>query len=242
MLSARTRISSCLRSSPESGKPGIQVGLKGLPNDKFLDGADGMADEVDVFVLQPGAKQRSGDHREGHLHQVGVDIDGADTDLSVEIPQRLGEGVLHDRGQSLKLFSIETLLDKTPLCAPGFPVGGEKTFAQEVAHPLYLNFGFLVIFRVGLQYVLNDGGIGSNDGLFKATQIEPECVAEEFGVLRQDLHGIAGHRARIRKGAKSGNNGYRCGQRHTSLPGWLSSAENRGGFHVVCLKRSGSHR
>ena len=41
------------------GKPGIQVGLKGLPNDKFLDGADGMADEVDVFVLQPCAKQRS---------------------------------------------------------------------------------------------------------------------------------------------------------------------------------------
>jgi hypothetical protein len=81
------------------------------------------------------------------------------------------------------LFSIETLLDKAPLCTPGFPVGGEKTFAQEVAHPLYLNFGFLIIFRIGLQDVLNDGGIGSNDELFNTTQIEPECVAEEFGVL-----------------------------------------------------------
>ena len=110
-------------------KPGIQIGLKGLPNNKFLNGADGMADEVDVFVLQLGAKQRSGDHREGHLHQVRVDIDWADTDLSVEIPQRLGEGVLHDSGQSLKLLSVETLLDETPLCTPGFPVGGQKTFA-----------------------------------------------------------------------------------------------------------------
>ena len=116
------------------------------------------------------------------------------------------------------MFSIETLLDETPLRAPGFPVGGEKTFAQEVAHPLHLNFGFLVVLRIGLQHVLNDGGIGGDDGLFNAAKIEPECVAEEFGVLRQHLYGIAGHRARIRKGAKSGNNGYRCGQRYTSLP------------------------
>jgi hypothetical protein len=87
--------------------------------------------------------------------------------LSVEIPQRLGEGVLHDRGQSLELLSIEALLDETPLRAPGFSVGGEKTFAQEVAHPLYLNFGLLVILRIGLQHVLNDGGIGRNDGLFE---------------------------------------------------------------------------
>ena len=81
------------------------------------------------------------------------------------------------------MFAIETLLDKTPLCAPGFPVGGEKAFAQEVAHPLHLNFRFLVVLRVGLQHMLNDGGIGSNDGFFKATYIEPECVAVEFGVL-----------------------------------------------------------
>ena len=100
--------------------------------------------------------------------------------MPVEFPQRFGERVLHDRRKSLKLFSIETLLDKTPLCAPGFPVGGQKTFAQEVAHPLHLNFGFLVILRVGLQHVLNDGGIGRNDGFLKATQIEPERVAEEL--------------------------------------------------------------
>ena len=135
--------------------------------------------------------------------------------MSVEIPQRLGEGVLHDRGQSIELLSIEALLDEAPLRAPGFPVGGEKTFAQEVAHPLHLNFGFVVVLRIGLQHVLNDGGIGGNDRLFETAQIEPECVAEEFGVLGQNLHGIAGHRARIRKGAKSGNNGYRCGQGHT---------------------------
>ena len=198
------------------GKPGIHVGLKGLPNDEFLDGADGVADEVDVFVFQLGAEQRPGDHGEGHFHQVGVNIDGAGTGLSFEIPQRLGERVLHDRGESLELFSIETLLDQAPLSAPGFTVGGEKAFAQEVAHPLYLNFRFLVVLRVGLQYVLNDVGIGGDDGLFKAAYIEPECVAEEFGVLCQDLHGIADHGGRVRKGTKSGNDGYRRGQRYTS--------------------------
>src|ERR1700678_3865891 len=38
------------------GEPGIQIGLKGLPDNEFLDGADGMADKIDVFILQPGAK------------------------------------------------------------------------------------------------------------------------------------------------------------------------------------------
>ncbi len=165
------------------GKPGIHVRLKGLPNDELLDGADGMADQVDVFVLQLGAKQRSGDHREGHFHQVRVNVDGANTDLSFEFLQRLGERVLHDGRQGLKLFSIETLLDKTPLCAPGFPVGGEKAFAQEMAHPLHLNFRFLVVLRVGLQHMLNDVGIGGNNGFFNAAYIEPERVAVEFGVL-----------------------------------------------------------
>ena len=34
--------------------------------------ADGVADEVDVFVLQAGAEERfQGDHREGDLHQGG---------------------------------------------------------------------------------------------------------------------------------------------------------------------------
>src|SRR5271155_2488222 len=37
-------------------EPRIQIGLKGLPNYEFLDGADGMAYEIDVFVLQPRAK------------------------------------------------------------------------------------------------------------------------------------------------------------------------------------------
>ena len=97
--------------------------------------------------------------------------------------QRLGERVLHDRRQSLKLLSIETLLDKAALCAPGFPVGGKKAFAQEVAHPLHLYFRFLVVLRVGLQHMLNDAGIGSNNGFLKTTYIEPECVAVEFGVL-----------------------------------------------------------
>ena len=165
---------------------------------------------------------------------MGVDIDGADTDLSVEIPQRLGEGVLHDRGQNVQLFSIETLLDETPLRAPGFSVGGEKTFAQEVAHPLHLNFGFLVVLRIGLQHVLNDSGIDGNDRLFETTQIEPECVAEGFGVLGQNLHRIAGHRARIRKGAKSGNNGDRRGR--TSYPAVLILAWNRRKSHVTCRK------
>jgi hypothetical protein len=98
------------------------------------------------------------------------------------------------------LLAIEALLDEAPLRAPGFPVSGEKTFAQEVAHPLHLNFGLLVILRIGLQHVLNDGGIGGNDGLFKATHIEPECVAEECRVFGQNLYGIA---AIARESAKS---------------------------------------
>ena len=62
-------------------------------------------------------------------------------------------------------------------------MSSKKAFAQEVAHPFYLNFRFLVVLRVGLQHVLNDGGIGSNNGFFKTAYIEPECVAVEFGVL-----------------------------------------------------------
>jgi len=30
--------------------------------------------------------------------------------------------------------------------------------------------------------VLNDGGIDRNDRFFETTQIDPECVAEVFGV------------------------------------------------------------
>jgi hypothetical protein len=106
-------------------------------------------------------------HREGNLHHEGVDIDWADTGLSVEIPQRVGEGVLHDRGQNIELLPIEARLDETPLRAPGFSVGGEKTFAQEVAHPLHLNFGLVVVLRIGLQHVLNDGGIDGYNRLLE---------------------------------------------------------------------------
>ncbi len=62
-------------------------------------------------------------------------------------------------------------------------MGGEKALAQEMAHPLHLNFGFVVIFRIGLQHVLNDRGIGGYDGLFDAAKMEPECVAMEVGVF-----------------------------------------------------------
>src|SRR5580704_579477 len=68
-------------------KPRIEVGLNGLTNQKFLNGRDGLADEVDVFVLQVGAKKRSAYHLESNLHQLGIDIDGAHTSLPVEIPQ-----------------------------------------------------------------------------------------------------------------------------------------------------------
>ena len=155
-------------------KPGIQVGLNGLTDHKFLDDRDGPTDEVDVVVFQPGAKQRPADHLEGNFHQEGVNIDGAEVGLSVEILQRLREGILHDRGQNVQLFSIETLLDEAPLRAPDFPVAGEKTFAEEVAHPLHLNFGFVVVLRISLQHVLNDDRIGSYDGLSDAAKVEPE--------------------------------------------------------------------
>ena len=125
------------------GEPGIQVGLQRLPDDEFLDGGDGVADEVDVFVLEVGAEERARDHGEGHLHEVGVDVDGAVVDLAVELAQRVGEGVLHDRGQGFELLAVKTLLDEAALGTPGFSVGGEQAFAQEVAHALYLDVGLL---------------------------------------------------------------------------------------------------
>ena len=123
----------------------------------------------------------------------------------VEIPQRLREGVLHDRGQNVQLSSIETFLDEAPLYSPGFSVGGEKTFAQEVAHPFHLNFGFVVIFRIGLQHVLNNGGISGNNSLLDTTQIKSKGVSEVFRVLRENPDGIEGHPSRIGKRAQSGN-------------------------------------
>ena len=123
--------------------------------------------------------------------------------MCVKISQGLREGVLHDGGERVQQSAIKALLDQTPLGAPGFSVGSKKTLPQKVAHPFDLNFGFLVVLRVGLQDMLNDGGIGRNDSLFQATQIEPECITEGCGVLRQDVHGISGHGARIREGTKS---------------------------------------
>ena len=142
---------------------------------------------------------------------------GPSLGLSVEIPQRVGEGVLHDRGQNFELLSFKTRLDQTPLCFPGFPLGGEKAFAQEVAHPLLLDLGFVIVLRVGLQHMLNDDGIGGDNGFFDAAKIEAESFAMEFGVLGKNLYGIAGHGARIQEGLGSGDGGYALRQGHASL-------------------------
>ncbi|MGA2455997.1 MAG: hypothetical protein ABSF85_00275 [Terriglobales bacterium] len=45
-----------------------------------------------------------------------------------------------------------------------------------MAHPLHLNLGLVVVFRIRLQHVLNDGGIGGYNGLLDAAKIEPEAV------------------------------------------------------------------
>ena len=58
-------------------------------------------DDVNVVVFQPGSEQRSPDHAEGHLHEVGVDVDGAASGLPVEIPHRVGKRILHDRGENV---------------------------------------------------------------------------------------------------------------------------------------------
>ena len=137
--------------------------------------------------------------------------------MSVEIPQRLGEGVLHDRGQNFELLSFKTRLDEAPLRAPGLPLSGEKTLAQEMAHPLLLDFRLVVVLRIRLQHVLNDDGIGGDNGLLDAAKIEPEGVAMEFGVLGENLYRIVGHRARIQEGAESGDGGHALRQGHASL-------------------------
>jgi hypothetical protein len=80
---------------------------------------------------------------------------------------------------------------------------------QEVAHSFYLNFGFLVVLRIGLQDMLNDGRVDGNHRLLEATYMDPECVTEGFVVAGQNLHRIASHRARIRKAVKPGDNGNR---------------------------------
>ena len=103
------------------------------------------------------------------------------------------------------MLSFETFLDQASLRAPRLPVGGEKAFAQEVSHPLHLNFGFVVVLRIGLQHVLNDGGIDGYDCLSDTAKVEAERAAELACVLGENLNGIEGHRARIREGARSRN-------------------------------------
>ena len=107
------------------------------------------------------------------------------------------QGILHDRGQNVQLFAVEALLDEAPLRAPDFPVAGEETLAQEVPHTLRLNFGLVIVLRIRLQHVLDDGGTGGYDGFLNAAEIEPEGVAKEFGVFRKHPYGIEGHPARI---------------------------------------------
>src|SRR5208337_228894 len=137
--------------------------------------------------------------------------------MSVEVLQRVGEGVLHDRGDHFELLSLKTRLDEAPLRAPSLPLSGEKTFAQEMAHALHLNLGLAIVLRVRLQHVLNDDGIGGDNGLLDAAKIESEGVAVERGVLREHLYRIVGHGARIQEGAESGDGGNALRQGHASL-------------------------
>ena len=64
--------------------------------------------------------------------------------------------------------------------------------------------------------MLNDDGIGGYNGLLDAAKIESEGVAMERSVLRENLYRIAGHRARIQEGAKSGDGGHALRQDHAS--------------------------
>ncbi len=121
--------------------------------------------------------------------------------LGVEVAQRIGHRVLHDGRQRFKLLRSETLLDEPPLVAPGVSLGGEQTLSQEVAHALHLNFGLMVVLRVRLQHMLNDGRIDGDDRFFETTQIDTEGVPVRLGIPGQNLCGIAGHCGRIRKTA-----------------------------------------
>jgi hypothetical protein len=48
--------------------------------------------------------------------------------------------------------------------------------------------------------MLNDSRVDGYDRFLDAAQVKPEGITEGFAVLREDLHGIAGHRTRICEG------------------------------------------
>ena len=53
-IRARTHL-LVLAEFSRNGEPGVEIGLKGLPDDEFLDGADGLTDKLDVFIPEPSA-------------------------------------------------------------------------------------------------------------------------------------------------------------------------------------------
>ena len=205
-----------------SGKPRVHVRLQRLPDDELLHRANGVAHQRDVLILEVRPEQRTGDHGEGHLHEVGVDVDGAVTNLRVELLHGFGERILHDRGERIELFAVETLLNQTTLRAPGFAVGCQQPLAQEVPHPFHLDVGLLVVLRIGLQNVLHDRRAGRDDGLFKAAQVELKRFTVPLCVGGEDFNRIGDDGAGIREGAETGNCRDVDFRHRTSLTGtWL---------------------
>ena len=119
---------------------------------------------------------------------------------------------------SLELLAVKALLDEAALGAPGFAVGGEQALAEEVAHPFYLDVGLLVVLPVGLEDLLNDGGIDGDDGFFNAAEVEAKGVAVLREIRLQGGDGVAGEGGRIREGAEAGNGGDGGGQRVPRSP------------------------
>ena len=116
-------------------------------------------------------------------------------DLRVEVSQRLGQRVLHDDRKRIELLAVEAFLDQAALRLPGFALSREQALAKEVAHPLDLDLRLAVVAGVGLQHMLDHGGVDGDDGFLDAAQVEAEGVSQLGAVLRKNLHGIAGHGA-----------------------------------------------
>src|SRR5215470_11664022 len=93
-----------------------------------------------------------------------------------------------------------------------------------MAHPFFLNFGLVIVLRIGLQHMLNDDGIDGNNCLFDTAKVEPEGIAMEFDVLRQNSYGIVRHGARVPEGLESGDGRYALRQGHASLSGSVWTA------------------